>query len=183
MNSRKGLNSRQDQAEKARVSQKGFAGRGFARTLTFVKLCLVNASFFSAAFRNPSPWRQSGATLHLLPPFFISAAYIHNSEREIKCSDSQKSLLHLSCPSPLQAVSRNRPVRFKVLQQVQQLVRWQVKLLVAATQTLQLVPFSAASLALLRPRTNNQHTQRFAPRLNIFVNAALPLWAGRRFAF
>jgi hypothetical protein len=44
-----------------------FANWRIARTLTHVKLRLVAAAFQGTALRNPSPWRQSGVTIHLLP--------------------------------------------------------------------------------------------------------------------
>ncbi len=162
MNSRKSLIRRQDQACFASLCSKDFAARGFACTLASVKLRWIGVPFQQAAFRNPSPWRQSGAKLHLLPLFFLQAASTINFEREIKCRKSQSLAPRSSCPSLLQGACPNQTSKFKALPQVLQLARLQVKQLAEAIQTLQPALFLARSLALQPQPTNNHIARHFA---------------------
>ena len=55
--------------------------------LTKLRQILVRID--GAILRNPSPWRRSGANLHPLPPFFLSAVEKPNFERDLLCQNQQ----------------------------------------------------------------------------------------------
>lgn len=173
MKSRNPLAFRQDQACLARARSKSFAQSSQGFMVLAVKMRQIGVPFWSAAFRNPSPWRQSGASMHLLPLFLTKAALFHNFEREIKCRKLQNSAPHLFCPSQWQAVWLNQTAKFKALQQVPQLARSRVKRLAAATLTLQQVRSSVASLARLPQPTKSHSAHGFAARFHTYANVAL----------
>ncbi len=175
MISRKVLELRQDQACLMPRARQGFASRRFLCIVHAVKLHLVSGESWNVAFRNPSPWRQSDATLHLLPPFFISAASKHNFEREIECLNSQNLLQRSFCPRVSQAACPNQTLKFKALLLVQLSARLQVKQLVEAIQTSPLALFLVRSLARLRQPTNKQFAQRFAAITHLRERRFAPL--------
>ena len=176
MNSRKPLEFRRDQACLARPCSKGFALRSFACNVHKVKLRWIDVPFQHAAFRNPSPWRQSGARLHLLPLFFIMAEQANNFERDTECLNSQKSLQHLFWSPVLRVATQRLITKFKVQQQARPLAHLQAQLSAEAIPTSQRAPSLAASLARLSQLTN-LHSARsnLAARLNTYANAVLPL--------
>ena len=83
--------SRQVQAVLSACSVMHVAPVFIARDAVLAKLCRHLVLKFGAALCNPSPWRQSGASMHLLPPFFIGAFAKRNFERDSLCQKQQKS--------------------------------------------------------------------------------------------
>jgi hypothetical protein len=134
-----------------------FANWRIARTLTHVKLRLVAAAFQGTALRNPSPWRQSGFTIHLLPPFLLGALAKCNFERELLCQKQLSLSLPSLCQFPSQPVLRLIVKRNK-LQAAQRLVHPQQPLLVET----QAKSSQAASLAPLLVRLSQQINLTFA---------------------
>lgn len=181
MKSRNPLAFRQEQACLAGLFSKRFAVRSQGFMVLVVKMRRNGVPLWTAAFRNPSPWRQSGASMYLLPLFLTRAALIHNFEREIKCRKLQNSAPHLSCPLQSQAAWLNRTSRFKALQQALQSVRSRVKRLAAAALTLQPVRSLAASQARPQQPTKTHSARRLSARSHTDANVALPLWGGAAF--
>lgn len=171
------LRRRQIQAGLRKRAAKGFSSAFVARNDACTKLYRDLVLFFGTAFRNPSPWRQSGASMHLLPPFFFGAFAKRNFERDLLCQKQQRfsRLWRFLVPSQLVSALSHK---FKTLQAAPLLVRQQQRLL-AATQTkllqaASLVPQPARWLAhnltpthtLCRIRVadvNNKSERHFAP--------------------
>lgn len=97
MISRKALNFGQKLA-----SFSGVASARLARAFNVCKVERVKAHRICVpqrwpTFQNPSPWRQSGVKLHLLPPFFTARAAAIGTKREILCPILQKSSQSSRC--------------------------------------------------------------------------------------
>ncbi len=103
--------------------------------------------FRLASFRNPSLWRQSGANVLSLPPFFGGLPHTQVIESEKECLSLPSSLLPSHSPVPYLAASALQMPRSAMQQQAQRLARPQHSSLAEAGQTqplpLQLVPSQA----------------------------------------
>lgn len=134
MNLPKGLKYRHNQADLMGFGAKRFPMQQTACTFNLLKLRQTLVLFYSAAFRNPSPWRQSGASIHLLPPFFFGAFAKRNFERDRLCQKQLESSPLSLCQSPLLGALRliarhNKPqvAQRLVLPQLQSRVATQAK--------------------------------------------------------
>ena len=137
---------RQVQAGLLVAQAKRFAPRCKARNGNGATLYRDLVLNFDAAFRNPSPWRQSGASMHLLPPFFTGALAKRNFERDSLCQKQQKfSRLWRSLVLSQDASALNP--KFKTLQAAQRLVQLQQQLRAATPTKLLLAVSSARQLA------------------------------------
>ena len=96
--------------------------------LTKLRQILVRID--GAILRNPSPWRRSGANLHPLPPFFLSAVEKPNFERDLLCQNQHRSSRRWSCPV-LSLVVCLLTRKFRTSQAAQHLVQQQARSLAA----------------------------------------------------
>ncbi|WP_293440898.1 hypothetical protein [Planktotalea sp.] len=86
----------------AQLASKAFSLRQTVRNLLALKMCQILLLFGGAAFRNPSPWRPSGAYVHGQPLFFFGGSARFNFER-VKLYQKQLRSSQLSfCLYPLQ---------------------------------------------------------------------------------
>lgn len=174
MNSRKSLGFRQDQACSCSARPNAFADVNKRFMVEEVKMCLSDLSLLGATFRNPSPWRQSGATLRLLPSFFVSAAQALNVERDKICRISQKLLPYLQCRLALQAAKQLLTHLLPTRLLAQRSARLSQPLPVVAAQTSQPRPLLAVLQARLCPSNKLIFSQRLALRSYTIANAVLP---------
>ncbi len=151
-----------------------FAAARNALNTTGTRVRSVLVLFVGAFFRNPSPWRQSGANLHLLPLFSKHATAKRNFERDLLCPKQ------LSFSRPLRWSHPLAPVcslihKFKPPQVVQPLAQPQpqlqavtpAKLSRAALSARQRVRFlTNSTFCFERAYTHETYTtlkRRFAP--------------------
>ena len=174
MNSRKLLGFRRDQASSSVLRAKCLAVLTNSFMVGGVKKRQNDNSFKVATFRNPSPWRQSGATLHLLPSFLVNAADVFNFEREKECHISQKSPLYLLCQRALQAAKQHLILLLPMQPLARPLVQPLLQSQAAAVLMLLPQPSLVASLARHCPSSNPTFSQPFALRSKTKANAVLP---------
>lgn len=155
MISRKALTFWQKSAQTSGMQGKTLAIRGIGKqTETRVQACVLGPNH--APFRNPSPWRQSGANMYLLPPFFMGGAAAFTDKRELyKCRNSQ-NLVPLFCSSQRLLHVRPRRARFSLLQQARPSVQQPVPSSAVPVLTSLRVPSSVARLA-----RSPQHSKPF----------------------
>lgn len=138
------------------------------------KLRQILVRIDGATLRKPSPWRRSGASLHPLPPFFLSAVAKPNFERVLLCQNQQRSSQHWSFPD-LSQDAFLRIHKFKTLPVAQHLAQQQARLLAAtkakSSQAASLVPQQAHL-------SRTKHNFRFFP----FLAEKLQTTCKRRFA-
>lgn len=172
---------RQDIAHYLPAGAQAFARAGDAATVQHVPAARLSINPERRAVRNPSPWRQSGAKLHVLPPFFARRRVFHKTERERSCSKLLNSLPSQPSHSVLPVACSPQAAAFSLLPQAQPLARSQVQPLVAATPTSQPVPSLAASQARLSQPSNTAFKHRCArdfPPRHFTASAALSARTG-----
>ena len=145
----KALKYRHIQACFAQLASKAFVLRQTVRKLYALKTCQILVLFDGAAFRNPSPWRPSGASVHRQPPFFFGGSARFNFERNKLCQKQLKSSQPSFYAYPLQGASHliakhSKPLVVQHLAHPLQplLVATRVKLLQAASSVRQLARLS-----------------------------------------
>lgn len=140
----------------------------------------------TAFFRNPSPWWQSGASVHLLPPFSAAVYLAKSIESEFTCTRSP-SLQLLPSLHPASPPACSRPKTFRPQQSVQPLARPLQQHSAALLPTSPQQPLQAQlPVPSSRQTTNHSSSRGTGDRLNrVFRphrNAVRPISGGRRFA-
>lgn len=172
MNSPNHSSYRQEKAGFYAIQAQRLARAGIMHNGGPVKVQVVAGLTGSASFRNPSPWRQSGAKLHQLPSLFITSVATSNVEREKLCRTSQNSPLHSRSLRRLQHVSL--PInRSQTLRQAPRLAPLSQGSRAEAALTSQQQPLSAVSPAQ-RCRSSKATSTRTPARFSQHANAALP---------
>ena len=168
---------RQVQACLTQQSAKPFARADDARNDADTKLYRTLVLFLDAVFRNPSPLRQSGASMYLLPPFLQGASVERNFERDLLCQKQPKFSLLSLCLAPLQPASALNH-KFKTLQAARHLVQRQpqsrVATLTKLSQAASLVPQLARWLTH-KPTQTPTLCRVVVADVKTPVNAVLPL--------
>lgn len=179
MNSRKHLTCRQKLAQTC-VKTRARLANGARMRDVFQQVQARVFELPQAPFRNPSPWRQSGANMHMLPPFFIEGAAAIKHEREFTCPKSPSSALRF-CSSQPWPLARPRRAKFSPQQPAQLSAQPQVRSSAALALTLQQVPSLAVPQAPSRPRSNPSN-RRACCAARPTKTAVRPIQGGRRFA-
>ena len=166
---------RQEKADATLCGNLCFEGAGDARHDSIVSDCLGDLSApIGLTFRNPSPWRRFGATMHLLSPFFFSVPEAKFIERDIKCLKLLKFSLSLRSPQALPAACRNQTLLLQTPPLVQRLVRLLQRSRAVAGLTSQPQPLLAVLRALQSQHNNTTFAGRMSPCLAHLANAVLP---------
>lgn len=163
---------RQDKAVLAAALRKGLAVARLEDKGCDVKMRQARVPASASTFRNPSPWRQSGARLHQLPHLFISAVAFCNIERELLCLRLQKS--HL--PSRLSQVWQHASqTRLSIMPpRAQRSEQRQASSLVAAALTLPQALLLAPLRVLLSRFSKQHHVRGLTRHIHKHANAVLP---------
>ena len=180
MNSRKALTFRQKPAQTTALHRLGLScAHSAGHNLWQVSARVLEPT--QTPFRNPSPWRQSGANVHVLPPFFIGGAAAFTFEREFTCPHSPKSQQRLSLQPPLPAAFRLRRLRFSPLRQAQRSAQQPVRSSAARPLMLQRAQLSAVQPAPSQPLNKTNIPSAPACVEPAPVNAAVLFRDARRF--
>ena len=137
----------------AQLASKAFSLRQTVRNLLALKMCQILLLFGGAAFRNPSPWRPSGAYVHGQPLFFFGGSARFNFERDKLCQKQLRSSQLSFCLYPLQGASHLIAKHSKLLV-VQHSAYPLQPLLVATRAKLSQPASSVRQLARLSLQTN-----------------------------
>lgn len=155
---------------------KSFCVVSFGCNVKIVRLRRFLVLFYGAGFRNPSPWRQSGASMHALPPFFLGAFAKRNFERDKLCQRQQRFSQRLRFPFQWLAVCLPLIHKFRTLPVAQHLARQRLPLLAATQAKLSQAASSVRLLARLsRIKPTVFFNSAFAVELVQIANAACPI--------
>lgn len=180
MNSRNALTFRQKPAHIQAALTARLANEVFPyQSASQVPACVLGPNH--APFRNPSPWRQSGANVYLLPPFFAVGAAAFLEKRESNTCRKSQNLAHRSCSSLRLLRARLRRAKSSPQPQARQSAQQRVpSLVVPALISLQ-APSSVVQQAQSPRRTNYRSAAtRGAP---VTQRTARSFRGGRFFVF